>query len=168
MRTMHEMKETTNQEIVRQAQFQQFLENSKEQIIQAARTPLFSSTPMLPSSSGMIRTGQNPTSIDYDYPSTPSHMRLLGGHLYLNNPSQRTRQVMEEMRQTRGPLTDDLRRHYVSSKQEKNSTYLPMDLVLDQTPDPWSKGLCKGAPRLSCLPMTVRMTLTCFWFHLRE
>lgn len=72
MRTMHEMKETTNQEIARQqAEFQQFLEISKDQIIQAVRTPLFASTPMPPSSSGMMRTGQNPTSSDYDYPSAP-------------------------------------------------------------------------------------------------
>lgn len=49
MQTMQEMKETTNQEMARQqAQFQQFLENSKEQIIQAVRTPLFASTPMPP------------------------------------------------------------------------------------------------------------------------
>lgn len=34
MQTMQEMKETTNQEMARQqAQFQQFLENSKKQII---------------------------------------------------------------------------------------------------------------------------------------
>lgn len=70
--TMQKMKETTNQEMARQqAQFQQFLENSKEQIIQAVRTPLFASTPMPPSSSGMMRTGQNPISSDYDFPSTP-------------------------------------------------------------------------------------------------
>lgn len=70
MRTMHEMKETTNQEIARQQDlFQQFLENLKEQIIEAVRTPLFASTPMPPSSSGMMRTGQNPTSSDYDYPN---------------------------------------------------------------------------------------------------
>lgn len=50
---------------------QQFLENSKEQIIEAVRTPLFASTPMPPSSSGMMCTGQNPTSSDYYYPSTP-------------------------------------------------------------------------------------------------
>lgn len=72
MRTLHEMKETTNQEIARQqAQFQQFLENSKEQIIEAVRTPLFASTPMPPSSSGMMRTSQNPTSSEYDCPSAP-------------------------------------------------------------------------------------------------
>lgn len=53
MQTMHEMKETTNQEMARhQAHFQQFLENSKEQIIQAVKTPLFASTLMSPSSSG--------------------------------------------------------------------------------------------------------------------
>lgn len=50
----------------------------------------------------------------------------------------------------------------MSSNQEKNSIHIPMDLVLDQTQDPWSKGLCRGAQRLSCLPMMVRMTLTCF------
>lgn len=69
MQTMQEMKETTNQEMGRQlAQFQQFLENSKKQIIQTVRTPLFASTPMPPSSSGMMRTGQNPISSDYNFP----------------------------------------------------------------------------------------------------
>lgn len=69
MQTMQEMKETTNQEMARQqAQFQQFLENSKKQIIQTVRTPLFASTPMPPSSSGMMRTGQNPISSDYNFP----------------------------------------------------------------------------------------------------
>lgn len=39
-KTMQEMKKTTNQEMARQqAQFQQFLENSKEKIIEAVRTP---------------------------------------------------------------------------------------------------------------------------------
>lgn len=41
----------------------------------------------------------------------------------------------------------------MSSKQEKNSINFLMDLVLDQTPDPWSKGLC----RVTCLPMMVRI-----------
>lgn len=101
-------------------------------------------------------------------PQPRGRMRLLGGYLHLNNPPQPTIQVMEIMRQTRGSLTEGLRRHYVSSKQEKNSIHLPMDLVLDQTQDPWSKGLCRRTLRLSCLPMMVRMALTCFWFHMRE
>lgn len=63
---------TTYQEMARlKAQFQQFLENSKEQIIQAVRAPLFASTPMPPSSSGMMRNVQNPISSYYDFPSTP-------------------------------------------------------------------------------------------------
>lgn len=71
MQTMQEMKETTNKKMAwQQAQFQQWLENSKKQIIQTVRTPLFASTPMPPSSSGMKRTGQNPLSSDYDFPST--------------------------------------------------------------------------------------------------
>lgn len=50
MQTMQKMKETTNQEMARQqAQFQQFFENSMEQISKAVRTPLFASTPMPPS-----------------------------------------------------------------------------------------------------------------------
>lgn len=97
-------------------------------------------------------------------PQPRGRMRLLVGYLHLN-PPQPTIQVM---RQTRGSLTEGLRRHYVSSKQEKNSIHLTMDLVLDQTQDPWSKGLCRRTPRLSCLPMMVRMALTCFWFHLGE
>lgn len=35
----------------------------------------------------------------------------------------------------------------MSSKQKKNRIHLPMDLVLDPTPDPWNKGRCRRAPQ---------------------
>lgn len=92
MKTMHEMKETTNQEMARQqAQF-----NSKEQIIQAVRIPLFGSTTMPPSSSGMMCTGQNPISSDYDFPSTPRSHATSGWipSSQQCNPPQPTSQVM--------------------------------------------------------------------------
>lgn len=80
LQTMQEIKKkTTNQGMARQqAHFQQFLENLKEQIIQAVRTPLIASTPMPPSSSGMMHTGQNPISSDYDFPSTPRSHATFG------------------------------------------------------------------------------------------
>ena len=53
------MKDSTSQEIARpQAQFQLFLDESKEQIIQAVRTTMFASTPMGHGGSDMMRSDQ--------------------------------------------------------------------------------------------------------------
>lgn len=161
MQTMHAMKETTNQEMARQqAQYQQVLENSKEQIIQAVRTPLFASTPMPPSSSGMMRTGQNPISSDYDSPSTPRSHATSGWISSSQQPSSANQPSNGGHASNQGIIDRGFEQalRVIEAREEQ---HLPMDPFLDQTPDPWSKGLCRKTPRLSCLPMMVRMTLTC-------
>ena len=66
------MKDSTSQEIARpQAQFQLFLDESKEQIIQAVRTTMFASTPMGHGGSGMMRSGQYSIPSESDFPTTP-------------------------------------------------------------------------------------------------
>ena len=66
------MKYSTSQETARQqAKFQLFLGESKEQIIQPARTPMFASTHLRHDGSGMMRSGQYSIPSESDFPTNP-------------------------------------------------------------------------------------------------
>ena len=72
LKTLHEMKKSTSQEIAKQqAQCQVFHEKSKEQIIQAVRTPMFASTPIGHVGSGMMGKAQYSIPSESNYPSSP-------------------------------------------------------------------------------------------------
>ena len=71
MKTLHEMNDSISQEIAKQpAQFQLFLEDSNEQIIQAVRTPMFASTTTGHGGSGMMSSLQYSIPNAFEFPST--------------------------------------------------------------------------------------------------
>ena len=107
MRTLHD---STSQEMARQqAQFQLFFEESKEQIIQAVRTPMFASTPMR--HSDMMRTGQYSTPSERTSPQHQGHMRPPGGLTQLNSRPRQTNQVIHKVV---GPWIEGLRKYCAS------------------------------------------------------
>lgn len=113
-----------------------------------------------------IKFKYRPASIDYDYPSTP-RSRATFEYLNLNIYPKPTSQVMEVMRQTKGANDRrflEILRVIESREEERPSPYGPSSRSNSRFLE---QGLCRKAPRLSVLPMIVRVTLTCLWFHLR-
>ena len=72
MKTLNEMKESTSQEIAKQqAQFQVFLEESKESISEAPRIHMFASTPIWHVGFGVMGKGQYFIPSESNFSSTP-------------------------------------------------------------------------------------------------